>query len=193
MEALVYCGTDENLLVNNIHMCKLYEARAARLIFYPDFYMPLQRICYAASIFYIHFSFRFISYTPPTPSPSAHHHHHLVHPWFHGSFAGVSTWNLAYSIGTPPFPKIPFFSIAILNNLPESFVPGSSINLNSSQADCIDWYCLFPRKKKSAPTIPKQKTRKGKGFEWERKQQTDITPPPPSQSSSSYSTSTPDE
>jgi hypothetical protein len=96
MEALVYCGSDENLLVNNIHMCKLYEPHASRLVFYPDFYMcfmPLQRICYATSIFYIHISFQFILYTPPIlcpicsnpyfplhqfSSPSAHHH--LVHP-----------------------------------------------------------------------------------------------------------------
>jgi len=38
MEALVYCGcgSDENLLVNNIHICKLYELRASCLVFYAN-------------------------------------------------------------------------------------------------------------------------------------------------------------
>jgi hypothetical protein len=79
---------------------------------------------------------------------------YLVQAWFQGSRPGVSVCNLAYSIGTPPWPKIPFFSSAIRYNLPASFVPGGSMVLNSSIAPCIDWYILFSLDQQTIPQNP---------------------------------------
>jgi hypothetical protein len=113
---------------------------------------------------------------------------HLVHAWFQASFPGVSTCHLAYSIGTLPCPKTPFFSIAILYSLPAPFMPGASIVLSSSQAICIDWYILSKHqlialnKPSHFPVTVKQK-----------RKQTDITPSPHPPISSASPTSTHDE
>lgn len=64
-------------------------------------------------------------------------------PWFHATVAGLSVWNLAYSIGMASLPQTPFFSIATRYRYPSLRSPGPTVFLNSSHALYIPAYILL--------------------------------------------------